>query len=232
MIRHPPRARNHLILDCFHNFSPISRSPLKILPQTVIRVRVRANSPDPTDGSLSLTESLESPAIAPPEGAKADLAKLQSLQERIFRNRTRLLDRFNQLPLYGKPRKDAKEGNRCQWKLVGTGGDHPLVQMILSLRQDEEELETGEMKGLMERKDWVRAKLAVKSKIADLLLALQKENDQVYAEMHDVLLMDQRQVEHADKMAVATGRADSDLSDAELTLKAKRLGIPLNGDPA
>jgi hypothetical protein len=200
-------------------------------------VRVRANSPEPADGALSLTESLESPAIAPPEGAKADLAKLQSLQERIFRNRTRLLDRFNQLPLYGKPRKDAQEGNRCQWKLIGTGGDHPLVQMILSLRCDEEELDRDQANALddplklMDRKDYVRAKLSIKSKIADLLLALQKENDQVYSEMQDVLNMNQRQVEHADKMAAAAGKKDEDLSNAELQAKAKRLGVALNGDP-
>lgn len=184
----------------------------------------------PADAALSLTESLESPAIAPPEGAKADLSKLQSLQERIFRNRTRLLDRFNQLPLYGKPRKDAKEMNRCQWKLAGTGGDHPLVQMILSLRQDEEDLEG--LRVDMEAKDYARSRLAIKTKIADLLLALQKENDQVYAEMQQVLNLDQRQKEHADKMKVAAGRSDEETSDAELLAKAARLGIPLNGDPA
>lgn len=184
----------------------------------------------PADAALSLTESLESPAIAPPEGAKADLSKLQSLQERIFRNRTRLLDRFNQLPLYGKPRKDAKEMNRCQWKLAGTGGDHPLVQMILSLRQDEEDLEG--LRVDMEAKDYARSRLAIKTKIADLLLALQKENDQVYAEMQQVLNLDQRQKEHADKMKVAAGKTDEEASDAELVAKAARLGIPLNGDPA
>lgn len=189
---------------------------------------MRANDPNPTDSALSLTDSLESPASALPDGAKADLTKLQSLQDRIFRNRTRLLDRFNQLPLYGKPRKDAKEGNRCQWKLVGTGGDHPLVQMILSLRQDEEELEAPEMAEAMDRKDWVRAKLAIKSKIADLLLALQKENDQVYSEMQDVLNMSQRQAEHADKMAIAAGKRDEDASDAEIIAKAKRLGIEVS----
>ncbi len=182
---------------------------------------------DPTD-ALPLSESLESPASGPIEGAKADLAKLQSLQERIFRNRTRLLDRFNQLPLYGKPRKDAKEGNRCQWKLVGTGGDHPLVQMILSLRQDEDELL--ELKPDMDAKDFARAKLSIKSKIADLLLALQKENDQVYSEMQDVLNMEQRKTEHRDKMAIASNRKDEDGSDAELIAKATALGITLNGD--
>lgn len=191
-------------------------------------MRVRPQEPDPTDGALSLTESLESSANAPPEGAKADLSKLQSLQERIFRNRTRLLDRFNQLPLYGKPRKDAKEGNRCQWKLSGTGGDHPLVQMILSLRQDEENLDLGEVREVMEPKDWHRAKLSIKSKIADLLLALQKENDQVYSEMQDVLNMSQRQTEHADKMAHLSGKKDEDAGDAEIVAKARKLGIEVN----
>lgn len=191
---------------------------------------MRTDDPaEPTD-ALSLTESLESPASGPIEGAKADLAKLQSLQERIFRNRTRLLDRFNQLPLYGKPRVDAKEKHKCQWKLSGTGGDHPLVQMILSLRNDEEMLDLGEVKEAMERKDWYRAKLSIKSKIADLLLALQKENDQVYSEMQDVLNMEQRKTEHKDKMAIASNRKDEDGSDAELIAKATALGITLNGD--
>jgi hypothetical protein len=184
---------------------------------------------DPDQSPLALSPSLESPAIAPPEGAKADLSKLQSLQERIFRNRTRLLDRFNQLPLYGKPRKDAKEGHKCQWKLSGTGGDHPLVQMILSLRQDEEELDKLQAEDL-ETKDRLRIKLSIKTKVADLLLALQKENDQVYSEMQDVLNMDQRQKEHADKMAIAANRKDEELSDAEILEKAKTLGITMLGD--
>ncbi len=190
---------------------------------------------EPSSDSLALTEALESP-VNVPAGAKADLARLQSLQERIFRNRTRLLDRFNQLPLYGKPRKDAKEGNRCQWKLVGTGGDHPLVQMILSLRQDEEELDRDQASAtensllLMDRKDYVRAKLSIKSKIADLLLALQKENDQVYSEMQDVLNMDQRQKEHEDKMSVARNQREEELPDAELLRRARDAGIPLLGD--
>jgi hypothetical protein len=108
--------------------------------------------------------------------------------------------------------------------------------MILSLRMDEEELERDQACGLedplklMDRKDYVRAKLSIKSKIADLLLALQKENDQVYSEMQDVLNMDQRQKEHKDKMNLAANRKDEDGSDAELVAKAQALGIPLNGD--
>jgi hypothetical protein len=218
------RPNRVLSLDLAPSYK-FSSHLLEIFQKAVIPARVQDQ--DPTL-ALLLSDALESPANGPPEGAKADLAKLQSLQERIFRNRTRLLDRFNQLPLYGKPRKDAKEGNRCQWKLSGTGGDHPLVQMILSLRQDEEDLEG--MASEMERKDWVRSKLAIKAKIADLLLALQKENDQVYAEMQDVLNMDQRQKEHKDKMNLAANRKDEDGSDAELIAKATALGIPLNGD--
>lgn len=189
---------------------------------------------DPIPEALALTEALESPANVP-SGAKADLAKLQSLQDRIFRNRTRLLDRFNQLPLYGKPRKDAKEMNRCQWKLVGTGGDHPLVQLVLSLRQDEEDLDRDQAAALedplklMDRKDYVRAKLSIKSKIADLLLALQKENDLAYSEIMDVIHHDQRQKEHDDKMSVARNQSELELSDAELIKRAEAAGIPLNG---
>lgn len=187
---------------------------------------MRPEDQDPTQSALSLTESLESPANDIPEGARPDLAKLQSLQDRIFRNRTRLLDRFNQLPLYGKPREDAKIKNRCQWKLIGTGGDHPLTQLILSLRQDEEDLDA--LKPDMEAKDYARSKLAIKSKIADLLLALQKENDEAYSEIRDVIMHDQRQTEHADKMAHLSSKKDEESSDAEILAKAKKLGVAVN----
>jgi hypothetical protein len=70
----------------------------------------------------------------------------------------------------------------------------------------------------------------VKSKIADLLLALQKENDQIYKELQEVILLDQRQKEHADKMAIAANRKDEELSDAEILEKAKTLGITMLGD--
>ncbi len=192
-------------------------------------MRVRPEDTEPTTSSVSLSEALESPANGIPAGARPDLAKLQSLQERIFQNRTRLLDRYNQLPLYGKSRKDAQEKHKCQWKLSGTGGDHPLVQLLLSLRMDEEELDT--LRADMEAKDFARAKLSIKSKIADLLLALQKENDSAYSEIHDIVLLDQRDKEHGDRMRHLEGKKDEDLSNAELQAKAKRLGVALNGDP-
>lgn len=162
------------------------------------------------------------------EGAKADLGKLQGLQERTLRNRTRLLDRYHQLPLYGKAREQAETATKSRWKIAGCPSDHPLVQMVLALRSDEEELVA--LQADMEPREFVRAKLAIKSKLADLLIALQKENDKVYDEVTDVVKDGRLQAHHEDKMRIAEGRSDADLSDDELAKKAKRLGITLNGD--
>lgn len=178
---------------------------------------------------LSLTDALETPAPGP--AGRADVATLQKLQERTLRNRTRLLDRFHQMPLYGKAREKVNSA-KSRWAMDGCPSDHPIVQMILSLRNEEDELckmKTGEEEGV-EWKDWYKLKLSLKTKIADLLLALQKENDKVYDELTQILVHDQQQAQHLDKMAVAVGRSDADLSDEELALKAKRLGITLNGD--
>ena len=186
--------------------------------------------PDAPDSPLSLTEALEMPANAP--AGRADIATLQKLQERTLRNRTRLLDRFHQMPLYGKAREKMNTP-KAKWHMEGCPSDHPIIQTVLSLRMEEErlsEMEDSLKENEVEWKDWYKLKLSVKSKIADLLLALQKENDKVYDELMQILVHDQQMTQHADKMAVATGKADSDLSDAEIQAKAKRLGINLNGD--
>jgi hypothetical protein len=187
---------------------------------------VRADDTDP----LSLTESLESPVSAP--AGRADIATLQKLQERTLRNRTRLLDRFHQMPLYGKAREKMNTP-KAKWAMDGCPSDHPIVQMILSLRNEEEELAKMDHEGAgVDWKDWYKVRLTVKSKIADLLLALQKENDKVYDELMQIIVHDQQITQHADKMAIASGKKDEDASDADLIAKAKRLGLPLNGDPA
>lgn len=179
---------------------------------------------------LSLTEALETPS--PDPAGRADIATLQKLQERTLRNRTRLLDRFHQMPLYGKAREKMNTP-KSRWHMQGMPSDHPIIQTILSLRTEEEALEKMESdlkENEVEWKDWYKLKLAVKTKIADLLLALQKENDKVYDELMQILVHDQQKAQHADKMAIAVGKSDADLSDDELAKKAKRLGITLNGD--
>ncbi len=179
---------------------------------------------------LSLTDALESPAEAP--AGRADIATLQKLQERTLRNRTRLLDRFHQMPLYGKAR-DKMNTPKARWHMDGCPSDHPIVQMILSLRNEEEELAKMDHEGAgVDWKDWYKVRLTVKSKIADLLLALQKENDKVYDELMQIIVHDQQITQHADKMSIASGKKDEDLSNAELIAKAKRLGLPVNGDPS
>ena len=174
----------------------------------------------------SLVEAMD--AESAPVGAKPDVPRLQGLQSRTLENRTRLADRYHQMPLYGEARTQADKG-KARWKLTGKPSDHPLVQTILALRLDEDELMALPAEEI-EAKERHKLRLAIKSKITDLLLALQKENDRIYDEVQEIILLDQRQAEHADKMAVASGKSDSDLSDDEIAKKAKRLGITLNGD--
>lgn len=189
----------------------------------------------PDDSPLtmgSLSEALESPENAPPKGAKPVIEQLQGVHNRTLSNRARLQDRYHQLPLYGKARAKS-DGPKVAWMKDGMPSDHPLVQMILSLRMDEEELvakEGGEYVIEMEAKDRLKLKLAVKAKMSDLLLALQKESGQIYDEVMQIIQHDQRQKEHADKMAVARGQKDEELPDAELIRRAREAGIPLLGD--
>ena len=193
-----------------------------------IHTRVRdpdtVQEPDPAMGSL--VEAMD--ADSAPIGAKPDVPRLQGLQSRTLENRTRLADRYHQMPLYGEARTQADKG-KARWKLTGKPSDHPLVQTILALRLDEDELMALPAEEI-EAKERHKLRLAIKSKITDLLLALQKENDRIYDEVQEIILLDQRQVEHAAKMSIASGKSDSDLSDDQIAAKAKRLGITLNGD--
>ena len=182
------------------------------------------------DAPLSLTDALETPANGP--AGRADIATLQKLQERTLRNRTRLLDRFHQMPLYGKAREKMNTP-KAKWAMDGCPSDHPIIQAVLSLRMEEDrlsEMESSLKEDGVEWKDWYKLKLAVKTKIADLLLALQKENDKVYDELMQIVVHDQQITQHNAKMALATGKSDADLSDDQIAAKAKRLGITLNGD--
>lgn len=173
--------------------------------------------------SLSLHESLTDETQAPIEGSQADVARLQKLGERTLANRTKLLDRFNQMPLYGKSREKALTGNKERWRVDGVASDHPLVQMVLSLRLDEDELMQKEHKDGeyvfvldMEAKERMRLKLAIKTKIADLLISLQKENDQVFKELQSYIEHENRKKEHKDKMSQSEKKGLGELSTAEL----------------
>lgn len=202
-------------------------------PAVVASGAVSATIPDDQSLSMgSLTEALESPEKAPPKGAKPAIEQLQGVQDRTLNNRARLQDRYHQLPLYGKARAKA-DGGKAAWMKDGMPSDHPLVQMILSLRIDEEELvakEDGEYVIEMEAKDRLKLKLAVKAKMSDLLLALQKESGQIYDEVMQIISHDQRQKEHSDKMSVARNLKEEELSDEELRRRAKDAGITLIGE--
>lgn len=184
---------------------------------------------DPEDKKLiSLEESFTEENNAPPDGAQADIARLQKLGERTLTNRTRLLDRFNQMPLYGKSREKALTGKKERWRVDGVASDHPLVQMILSLRLDEDELmeKDGDTFVMdMEAKERLRLKLSIKTKIADLLISLQKENDQVFKELQTYIEHENHKKEHKEKLAASERKGLADLSDAELLKLAKEVEV-------
>jgi hypothetical protein len=190
------------------------------------------NDPVSPSEVVSLTEPLVSPSGLPVKGVDTDIGKLQKLGERTLANRTRLLDRFNQLPLYGKPRKRAEDNGgsgRQNWRLEGNSADHPLVQMVLSLRLDEDELmekeefkdpESGKKKERYVMEMFADArlklKLSIKTKIADLLISLQRENDQVFKELQAYIEHQTHKEEHKDKMEMAGNKRLDELSDFEL----------------
>ena len=186
------------------------------------------SDPDASDpgAMLSLSEPLESPEKRPPAGSSVDLEALKGTHDRSFNNRARLQDRFHQLPIYGEARLQAEKTQKARWKITGRPSDHPLVQTILAIRMDEDELVA--MKADLDPKEYLKLKLAVKSKIADLLISLQKENDQIHKEIMEFIALDQRQKEHADKMSIASGKKDEDAADAEILARAKKLGIEVN----
>lgn len=232
-----PKRAVILILGPNHNFCPDLHTLPPFLPLSPSfrhflsykRTRATPRSKDPClpdDPMLPLSDALESPANGP--AGRADIATLQKLQERTLRNRTRLQDRFYQLPLYGKAR-DKCAGPKARWTMDGCPSDHPLIQMILALRNDEQELE-GIPAEELETKERLKIRLSIKAKMADLLLALQKENERIYDEVMEVIQHDHSITQHEDKMAHLAGKSDDDAADADLIAKAERLGIPLNGD--
>lgn len=180
-----------------------------------------------TDEELPITLS---GALSEPEEVdkkQANITGLQKLQERTFQNRSRLLDRYHQLPLYGSAREKAITGKKSRWKWEGVASDHPIVQMILSLRMDEDELmekdDTGNYVLDIDQKERIRLKLQLKQQLTNLLLALQKENDKIFEEVQEVIDLDNRQREHKDKMGLK-GSLDQ-LSDAELLQLAKDVKV-------
>jgi len=101
--------------------------------------------------------------------------------------------------------------------------------MVLSLRLDEDELmekkkvknpETGKMEDVYVMEMYADArlklKLSIKTKLADLLISLQRENDQVFKELQAYIEHQTHKEEHKDKMEMAGNKRLDELSDFEL----------------
>jgi len=154
-----------------------------------------------------------------------DMVKVREQLDRHLRKRGKLLERFEKLSLVGDTRAESKRTDA--WNHRALPSDPPSVQMLMYLA---EELENGDWKKIEDDFKRVQMKNQIIKQMGDLVDSLEEKSAATFKEYCTLIDQHLRRTEHADKMAVASGKKDEDASDAELTAKAKRLGIPLNGD--
>lgn len=166
--------------------------------------------------------------MALPVNPTLDLTKVQEAIARHSEKRSRLLDRSAQLAVVPHAREHSRAKAKEAWAHTPLPSDPPIIQMLLYLS---DQLESGDWKKIED--DFKRCQMQnqITKQMTDLLDSLEDKSSGVFEEMCTLVNQAMRAKEHDDKMAVATGRKDEDSSDAELTAKAKRLGIPLNGEP-
>ena len=162
-----------------------------------------------------------------PSVTTLDLAKVQAQIERHLEKRSRVLDRSTQLAIAPVAREKSRSKADGSWAHNPMPSDPPIIQMLLYLSG---ELESGAWKKIED--DFKRCQMQnqITKQITDLINSLEDKSSSAFDELCTLINQQMRANEHADKMAVASGKSDSDLSDDEIAKKAKRLGITLNGD--
>ena len=157
-----------------------------------------------------------------------DLAKVQEQIGRHLEKRSRVLDRSTQLAVAPAAREKSRTKAEGSWAHNPMPSDPPIIQMLLYLS---EQLESGSWKQIED--DFKRCQMhnQITKQITDLIGSLEDKSSAAFDELCTLINQQMRANEHADKMAVASGRKDEDASDAELTAKAARLGITMNGTP-
>lgn len=163
-----------------------------------------------------------------PASPTLDLAKVQENITRHSEKREKLLDRSTQLAVAPAARERSRKSGEKAWAHTPMPSDPPIIQMLLYLS---EQLESGDWRRIED--DFKRCQMQnqITKQMTDLIDSLEDKSSGVFEEMCTLVNQAMRAQEHADKMAAASGKTDEGASDAELTAKAKRLGIPLNGDP-
>ncbi len=164
-----------------------------------------------------------------PSVTTLDLAKVQAQIERHLEKRSRVLDRSTQLAIAPAAREKSRLKAELAWPHTPMPSDPPIIQMLLYLSG---ELENGAWKKIED--DFKRCQMQnqITKQITDLINSLEDKSSSAFDELCTLINQQMRATEHADKMNLASGKKDEDASDAELIAKAKRLGLPLNGDPS
>ena len=152
-----------------------------------------------------------------------DMVKVREQLDRHLRKRGKLLERFEKLSLVGDTRSESKRTDA--WNHRALPSDPPSVQMLMYLA---EELENGEWKKIEDDFKRVQMKNQILKQMGDLVDSLEEKSAATFKEYCTLIDQHMRKAEHADKMAVASGKKDEDASDAEVLAKAKRLGIQVN----
>jgi hypothetical protein len=158
-------------------------------------------------------------------GTTLDMGKVREQLDRHLRKRGKLLERFEKLALVGDTRAESKRVEA--WNHRALPSDPPSVQMLMYLA---DELEAGDWKEIEDDFKRVQMKNQILKQMGDLIDSLEEKSAATFKEYCTLIDQHMRKDEHADKMAIASGKKDEDASDADLIAKAKRLGLPLNGD--
>jgi hypothetical protein len=164
-----------------------------------------------------------------PSVTTLDLVKVQAQIERHLEKRSRVLDRSTQLAIAPAAREKSRSKADGSWAHNPMPSDPPIIQMLLYLSG---ELETGAWKNIED--DFKRCQMQnqITKQITDLINSLEDKSSSAFDELCTLINQQMRANEHADRMAAANKTSDDALSDDQITAKAKRLGITLNGDPA
>jgi hypothetical protein len=160
-------------------------------------------------------------------GSSLDMLKVRAQLDTHLRKRGKLLERFEKLALVGDTRSESKRVEA--WNHRALPSDPPSVQMLMYLA---EELETGDWKKIEDDFKRVQMKNQILKQMSDLVDSLEEKSASTFKEYCTLIDQHMRKSEHADRMAAANKTSDDALSDDQITAKAKRLGITLNGDPA
>jgi len=161
------------------------------------------------------------------------MPEIQKKLDQHLKKRGKKLERFEKIALFGEPYEVAER----MYKETGKGYNHrplpsdpPDIQMLFMLNAelknedaDWKQIEPGDARR-------ATAKMGIMKQMTEIINTINKTNSDTFAEYSSIIDKAQRGKEHEDRMRLAEGKQDQDLSDAEIIEKAKKLGIQVQGD--